>query len=132
MMLILSLRLHTPNGDPEMAKVYGLHEIELRPGANPEELEKLFAELANAESFEGWTPYLLIGERGERKGKYLMMFEIASVEARDRYAPSEDGPLSEEAQALSNPNAALWERWLELATMPSEDTVFTDYVVVAQ
>jgi hypothetical protein len=123
---------YTPKGDPEMAKVYGLHEIELRPGKTPEELKKLFAELANTEGYEGWTPYLLAGERGERKGKYLVMLEIESVEARDRYAPSEDGPFSEEAEALSSRNAALWERWRELATMPGEDAIFTDYVVVAQ
>jgi hypothetical protein len=115
-----------------MAKVYGLHEIELRPGADPQEFEKLFGEVLQAPSYEGWRSYLLMGERGERKGKYLVMLEIESLEARDRYAPSADGPYSEEAEELARRTAALWARWDKLATVPGEGTVFTDYVVVAQ
>lgn len=113
-----------------MAKVYGIHEIELRPGADPAAFEQLFADGAELDaSFEGWTPYLLKGERGERKGKYLVMIEIESLAARDRYAP-DSGP-SAEAQELDRHVADYWARWKQLATVPDGvDDVFTDYVVI--
>jgi hypothetical protein len=111
-----------------MAKVYGLHEIELRPGADPAEFEQLVA-APEVEQFEGWTAHLLKGERGERTGKYMLLIEIESIEARDRYSPSPN-EASAEAEELSRRNAAYWERWQKLATMPGDDTVFTDYVVV--
>jgi hypothetical protein len=111
-----------------MAKVYGLHEIELRPGADPAAFEQLVAGAADLEGLEGWTSYLLKGERGERKGKYMLLFEIESLAARDRYAP-DSGP-SADMQELERQAASFWERWRELATAPGEDAVFTDYVVV--
>jgi hypothetical protein len=111
-----------------MAKVYGIHEIELRPGADPIAFEQLVATAADLEGFEGWTPYLLKGERGERKGKYMMLIEIDSLAARDRYAP-DSGP-SAEAQERDRRAADFWARWKQLATVPGEDDVFTDYVVV--
>lgn len=113
-----------------MSKVYGLHEIELLPGVDPEAFERMVAETATAMPYEGWTYRLLKGERGVRNGKYLMMMEIASIEARDRYAPTADGPYSEEVQEWERRNAALMERWRAMATMPGENTVFTDYVEV--
>lgn len=112
-----------------MAKVYGIHEIELRPGADPAALEQLFAFGASLPGAEGWKPYLLKGERGERKGKYLVMVEIESLAARDRYEP-DSGPTAE-AQALEAGAADFWTRWQQLATLPGgQDDVFTDYVVI--
>ena len=114
-----------------MAKVYGLHEVELVPGADPKEFEQLASELAKGHGYQGWKMYLLKGERGERNGKYLIMLEIESLEARNRYAPSPDVPGSAEAEELDRRNATLWERLRELASTGGAD-VFTDYVVVAQ
>ena len=112
-----------------MAKVYGLHEVELVPGADPEEFEKVASELAKGHGYEGWKLSLLKGERGERNGKYLIMVEIESLEARNRYAPSPDGPGSEEAQELDRRNATLWERLRNLTSATAD--IFTDYVAVA-
>ena len=71
-----------------MAKVYGLHEIELQPGVEPDEYERLFAEeIARSPELSGWKTHLLKGDRGARAGKYLVLLEIESLEARDRYFP---------------------------------------------
>ena len=110
-----------------MAKVHGLHEIELRPGADPALFEQLVASAADMENFAGWTPYLLKGERGERKGKYMLLLEIESLAARCDVPDS--GPTAE-MEELSRQAAPFWERWRELATAPRDETVFTDYVVV--
>ena len=70
-----------------MAKLYCLHEIELRPGVSPAEFEKVAAEVNESANYEGWTAHLLKGERGERNGKYLFLYEIESI-ARVRPYPS--------------------------------------------
>ncbi len=112
-----------------MAKVYGIHEIELHPGADPAAFEQLFAAGAELDAaYEGWTPYLLKGERGERKGKYMMLVEIESLAARDRYIP-DSGPTAEGLD-VEQRAADYWARWQQLATVPGTDTVFTDYVVI--
>ena len=113
-----------------MTKLYCLHEIELRPGVSPAEFEKVAAEAKESANYEGWTAHLLKGERGERNGKYLVLYEIESIAARDRYAPTADGPYSAETEEISRRNAELWERWRKMATMPGEDTVYTDYEVM--
>jgi hypothetical protein len=56
-----------------MARVVGLHEIELRPEADPVEFERVAAEVVSLPMFEGWTTRLLKGERGVRAGKYLLV-----------------------------------------------------------
>jgi len=54
-----------------MPKVFGLHEIELQPGVEPEEYERVFAEeIASSFTLPGWKIHLLKGERGTRDGKY--------------------------------------------------------------
>jgi hypothetical protein len=42
-----------------MAHVVGLHEIELRHGADPAEFERVAAEVVSLPMFEGWTTRLL-------------------------------------------------------------------------
>jgi hypothetical protein len=113
-----------------MPKVFGLHEVELPPGVTPEEYEQVFGKgLASLPDFEGWKSYLLKGDRGERAGKYLLLFEMESVGARDRYYPSPDEE-SEEARrfAEQHPEAlALMEKYAAFLSKPHSAT---DYVVI--
>src|SRR5215203_1303380 len=79
-----------------MPKVFGRHEIELQPGVEPEDYERFFAEeLAPTLKLPGWKTHLLRGDRGARGGKYLVLHEIESLDARDRYFPG-PGEQSEE------------------------------------
>ena len=111
-----------------MAKVYGIHEFELHPGADPAAFEQLCAEGSRMENFAGWKAILLKGERGARKGRYTMMIEIDSLAARDRYM-SDSGPTAE-AQAMAAQAGDFWERWQQFTVIPGEGDIFTDYVVV--
>ena len=112
-----------------MPKVFGLHEVELPTGVTPEEFERGFGkELASLPDYQGWKTYLLKGDRGDRAGKFLMLFEIDSVEARDRYFPRPQEE-SEEARrfAEQHPEAeAVWEKYAFLFGPHSA----TDYIVV--
>ena len=118
-----------------MPKVFGLHEVELRPGVAPEEYERFFAEqIAPLPKLPGWKTHLLKGDRGARAGKYLVLFEIESPEARDRYFP---GPR-EESEELTQfyeqrpEAAAAMEKWDKYSPLDSETDVTTDYVAIAE
>jgi hypothetical protein len=117
-----------------MAKVFGLHEIELPPGVEPEEYERFFAEeTASMLELAGWKTRLLKGDRGARTGKYLVLFEIESQEARDRYFPR-PGEASEEFTRFfeQRPEAAAALKKLQEYGLDSESDITTDYVIVAE
>src|SRR5262245_56822861 len=115
-----------------MTKVFALHEVELRPGVSAEEFETFFAtEIGDAPIYPGWWAQLLQADRGARAGKYLVMFEIESVELRDRYFPTA-GERSEEAWQYTHRHpeiTAMFEKWSTFTTPPGE--VYSDYIVVA-
>lgn len=114
-----------------MAKVLGIHEIDLRPGVTGEEFESFYREEAGGFWPSGWKGYLLKGDRGEREGSYTLLIEIESPEARDRIAPAHR-ELSEEAQREGDAHKEVIEKWKRLASFPAEDSVYTDYSVVAE
>ena len=75
-----------------MAKVFGIHELELRPGVTPEQFEQFVrAEVAQAPAQPVWTIHMLKGDRGTRDGKFAVLIEIESVETRDRLFPVSGG-----------------------------------------
>ena len=85
-----------------MPKVFALHEVRLPPGMTAEEHEQVYGEqLASLPDLQGWKTYLLKGDRGEGAGKLQLMFEIESVEARDRYFPS-PGPAGNPRSSVSS------------------------------
>jgi hypothetical protein len=114
-----------------MPKVFGLHEIELRPDADPAEYERYFAEQAAMQPMlKGWTAKLLRADRGPRTGKFLILYEIESVEARDRYFPKEDQP-SEEFTSFLDQHPEVTAAW-EKATALEAAVIATDYLLVAE
>ncbi len=112
-----------------MAKIYGMHQIELRPGVDPADFERYFTEeFAAGPPLRGWSVTLLKGERGDRAGKYLALFEIDSAAARDEYFTGPDEPTEAFLAYLnSNPEAAA--AWRKQDDYAASDVV-TDYVVV--
>jgi hypothetical protein len=116
--------------DPVMSKVFGMHMIALKPGVKAEDFEKFVAEeMYPLPSLEGLRFYLLKGDRGDREGKYLVVYEFESVEVRNRYFPS-PGEMSEEVQRFFASYATVFEKWTTFAT-PMGD-ICTDYIVVGE
>jgi hypothetical protein len=118
-----------------MPKVYGLHEIELQPGVEPDEYERFFTEeIARSPMVPGWKVHLLKGDRGARAGKFLVLLEIESLESRDRYFPRPGEESEQYTQFFEqHPEAAsAFEKWQKLGPFGSETDVSTDYVVVAE
>jgi hypothetical protein len=119
-----------------MAKVFGLHPLRLRPGVDEEEFERFMAEaLPKLQNLEGWKPVLLKGDRGDRAGKYLWMWELESLEALYRFCPTPDEPSAELEQYMEAHSEEVEEFMAKYATftpcIPGENTVYTDYVVIA-
>ena len=112
-----------------MAKLFGVHQVELKPGVTAEEFEKFVKEEWSSFDFRpGWNLHHLKGIRGERDGQYLILAEVESVETRDKYLTA-DGKDSEEAKQFleAHPENAKWfEKFHSLAS-DFNDT-YTDYV----
>lgn len=108
-----------------MAKLFGVHEIELKPGVTEEEFE---AFMSTVMAIPDMTNHVLKGIRGERKGKYLILAEAKRVEDRDQWFTDEDDLNEAGIQWFEDhPDVA---RWFEkLDTLCSGfGGVFTDYV----
>ncbi len=113
-----------------MGKVYSLHMIALKAGANGPDFERFFREeVQPGPGPSGLTMRLLNGDRGDRAGKYLLMFEVESVERRNQLFP-EAGPAARQMSAEvmqwmggAGPTMARWDEY----TTPF-DTIYTDYV----
>jgi hypothetical protein len=114
-----------------MARVYGVHLIALRPGVPAAEFERFVREEVNSCPWpEGIRISLLKGDRGDRAGKYLVLFQFDSVERRDWASPAVGGLAAEYLQMIE-PQLAAMEKWATLASGPVDPT-FTDYVVVSE
>jgi hypothetical protein len=75
-----------------MPKMYALHPVELHPGVKAEDFETFVKEeWPSYTPYPGWKTHILKGNRGDREGKYLVLNEIESMEARDRIFPRQGG-----------------------------------------
>ena len=114
-----------------MARLVCIHEIELAEGADAVEFERLFTEGATLPELAGWKTRLLRGDRGERAGKYAILYEIESPEVRDRYFPAE-GQGSEDLNRFEAEHPAAAEAWQRLQAFLTGGEVVTDYLVVVE
>lgn len=113
-----------------MAKVFGIHVVELNPGVTPEFFEKFvidqFLPALPMNRTPGVTVRLLRADRGDRVNKYLWMFEFDSVAVRDRYFP-EPERISQELAELIAPLHEVSRVWDAASTRTK-----TDYIVLAE
>ena len=114
-----------------MAKVLGMHSIELKPGVNEQEFEEFIKTdvLPVYHMVPGQTVHLLKGDRGERGGKYLVLIELESAERRDQIYPSEGGVAEDVQQLLGNIDP-LWDTFYTFVE-EFPDPKYTDYVMVS-
>ena len=112
-----------------MSKVFSFHMIALKAGASGPEFERYIHEVLESWTMlSGMSMRLLKGDRGDREGKYLVMFEFDSVERRNQLFP-EAGPaarqMSDEFTPWINAAGPTLAKWDEYAT--STDVIYTDY-----
>lgn len=111
-----------------MAKVFGVHDLELQPGADAAAFERLMKDafLPGFQQAPGLKAYFLKADRGARDGKYLWVLEFESTATRDRYYPVAGGAPSEEYQRLTAQAGAAGQKLREYLAPGTH--VFTDYV----
>ncbi|MEL6256087.1 MAG: hypothetical protein AAFR87_29045 [Bacteroidota bacterium] len=120
-------KMETPKG----GAVVSIHQLEVAEG-NQEAFEKLVTESIHPlwqKEVEGMYVYILKGDRGARKGKYIQMLMFDSMERRDAYFPNEGEGFSEElAKQITD---ELWpaKKFEELGV---SSTVYTDYHFVSR
>lgn len=118
-----------------MTRVFGMHEIELHPGIKEEDFENFFLkEMATAPMYPGWSVQLLKGDRGARKGKYLLLFDIESLESRDRFSAAPNQGSQEASQfdkAHEDVLEPVFQKWNAFSpTNVALHPNFTDYIVL--
>jgi hypothetical protein len=115
-----------------MAKVLGMHKVELKPGVDEREFEEFLGKevLPIYNRVPGQTAHLLKGDQGDRAGKYLVLIEIQSPQRRDEIYPPPEGRFSEEVQELVADAAPLWDRVMSMIE-EFPDATYTDYVMVS-
>ena len=114
-----------------MAKVFGIHHLELKNAADAAEFERIVSDELNALSNPpGWQLSIVKGERGENVGKYVLIFEVESLETRNRDHPG-GGPVTPELQKWYDTSLPMLDKLSSYLTTPLfRGGVFTDYVVV--
>jgi hypothetical protein len=117
-----------------MAKLFGIHRLELKPGVSTQDFERFLREEWRSWDIPGLRLYVAKADRHEHLGSYALVFEFEQAEVRDRYWPRPGPEMSEEGQrvfdrALAAPGQRqAWERWGTLVN----DVAGTDWVVVAE
>jgi len=102
-----------------MPRVIGVHQLELKPGVQAEDLERFFREeMAAGPGLSGTATCLMIGDKGKRNGKYLLLFEFDGPNDRARLFV----PEAEASEALKR----VWGQWEKLMTFVSSE--WSDYV----
>jgi hypothetical protein len=117
-----------PTGD-NARRVMALREVTLKNGASAQEFEKYFSEVyarTMAERIPGLQVYLLRGERGERQGKYVMVYELDSLARRNEYWPQPDVASERITQLTQNMPQFEFDKHLEAGS----GNAYTDYLVL--
>ncbi|MDW3648386.1 MAG: hypothetical protein R8P61_15075 [Bacteroidia bacterium] len=114
----------------QIPEVISMRDVGVKEGADTEMLEKMSKHGAKqlAEKSEGMFFALLMGNRGQRKGKYMHSYAFATKEQRDHYFPKEGADAPQHTQDLfnsisfpgdQNPNSFL-----------EGGELYTDYVIL--
>ena len=109
-----------------MAKIVGIHQLELKPGGTEQQADEMAARLTREFSIPGLTTRVAKGDRGPQSGRYIMILEIDSKDRRDRYFPLNGEDSAEFYQHVA-PYAELIEQVMAVFVWP--DPNFNDYVV---
>jgi hypothetical protein len=87
-----------------LAKIFEFSPLELRPDVDEQDIKFFAEQVAPLGARLGWKGYVLKADRGERAGKFAAIWEIPSVEQRDRFWPTPDpDQITEEGLTLLGP-----------------------------
>lgn len=120
---------------PPVARVIGIHNLALRPNVSAEQFERFIeGNHHRIEDYPDWKFRLLKGERGNRLDQYVVLMEIASLEALDVFYPEPDIATDEAAKFAQahRDTKQMYEEWKKLASFSGSPQIYTDYLSVAE
>lgn len=122
-------------GQEPVARVIGIHNLALREDVEAHTFETFIAENHHRiEDYPDWKFHLLKGERGNRLDQYVVMMEIASLQALDVFYPEPDIATDQAAlfAQAHRDTKQMYEEWKQLASFSGSPQIYTDYLSVAQ
>jgi len=107
-----------------MTRVIGIHHLELNPGVTPQALEEFFQQefLPSMSKLPDVKASLFKGDKGDRLGQYMLLFEFDSLEAREQFFVDEADRSPEIAHVLQS--------WDQLAAFKTTSS-WGDFVTVS-
>ncbi len=114
-----------------MTRIVGIHEVELKPGVTGEEFAEAVHAFALADQSEGpngWVISVIKSDRGTQLGGYGILFEIESVETRDRWI-SDDG-ITEMHQQFAARHPEYFSAWEHIQSLIVQPNQWNDYLVL--
>jgi len=130
----ISTTLLVRAADPDLkapAPVLSIREFELKPAVKAEEFEGFVRrEMAGVAGTDaaGMKVHILKGDRGARKGRYILIWEFDSAATRNLYFPREGGAASPAYQQVWKRMRAVMDKF---STYVKETPAYTDYVRVS-
>lgn len=118
------------------AEVIAYRELHLKEGVKVEEFEKFVTgELTPTfeQNVPGVRAIVMKGERGEKKGVYVLLLIFDSVNTRNFYFPTEqhgETNMPEEALRLWRPGQEMLIEKFDDYIEPLEENLFTDFNVL--
>jgi len=116
-------------------RVLAFRELTLLPKTNPKQLERFAAEQLTptfSKQVPGVQSYIIKGERGDNKGKYIHLLIFDSERTRNFYFPAEgsgEAGIPETALRLWRPGQIMLLDSLNKYVKPlTSDKGYTDYV----
>lgn len=124
--------VHAADLEPKPSgPVLSMREFELKPGVKAEDFDAFVRkEMADdiAKDVAGMKMYVLKGDRGARKGAYILVWEFDSMASRDHYFPKEGGWKNPAFQQASKQMMTVMGKF---SSYIRESAVYTDYVTIA-
>ena len=114
-----------------MARIVSIHQVELKPGVTEAEFTEAVRAMSDADQLEGpngWVISAAKSDRGTQVGSYAILFEVESVETRNRWV-ADDGPTELFNQYVErHPEAS--SAWDHMMSLVVESYPWNDYVIL--
>ncbi|MEA1878373.1 MAG: hypothetical protein U9N86_16145 [Bacteroidota bacterium] len=113
---------------PQLGEVIGIHCLDVKTNMQ-DDFESFVSEEFNSamhNKIPGLNLYVLKGDRGERKGHYILVYIFDTVERRSEYIPRE-GEVTKEFTKVFKQVSTVFEKF---KGFQNDEISYTDYIVM--
>ena len=114
-----------------MARIVSIHQVELKPGVTEAEFAHAVRAMSDVDQLEGPNGFVISAaksDRGTQVASYAILFEVESVETRDRWV-TDDGP-TELFNQYTERHPEFSPTWDHLMSLVVEAYPWNDYVIL--